>query len=228
MCLSDDRMVFLDLRRDRYLCLNGRDTATATQLFLGSEPPEGDNAPNDADANDERTRLVIRSLSDNGLLALGGTNGKKAAAVHIQTPVNSLIADGRRSTPTIRPKHWVVFLYSTLRASWMLRLYSMQQTVRSVAKRRQRCLTSQAADYNALYEHVAIFHKLRPFYVRKYLCLYDSLALVEFLAHHRFFPHWTFGVTAKPFNAHCWVQDNDCVLNDTVEYVRGFTPIMVV
>jgi hypothetical protein len=64
--------------------------------------------------------------------------------------------------------------------------------------------------------------------VRKHVCLYDSLALVEFLAHYRLFPQWVFGVMAEPFAAHCWVQQDDRVLNDSVDYVRGFTPIMVV
>lgn len=72
------------------------------------------------------------------------------------------------------------------------------------------------------------FQYLRPYYIRKYLCLYDSLALLEFLAHYRIFPQWVFGVTGQPFNAHCWIQESDCVLNDTLEHVRGFTPIMAV
>jgi hypothetical protein len=104
----------------------------------------------------------------------------------------------------------------------------MQQTVESVQLRNQRRVVSQVPDDKALRELVAIFHHLRAYYVRKYLCLFDSLALIEFLARYRHFPQWVFGVTAEPFNAHCWVQEQDCVLNDTVEYVRGFTPIMAI
>ena len=33
---------------------------------------------------------------------------------------------------------------------------------------------------------------------------------------------------ASPFSAHCWVQQGDVVLNDTIENVRPFTPIMAV
>ena len=62
--------------------------------------------------------------------------------------------------------------------------------------------------------------------VRSYLCLFDSLALIHFLARFRVFPDWVFGVTADPFEAHCWVQTGGVVLNDTVERVSAFTPIM--
>jgi hypothetical protein len=59
-------------------------------------------------------------------------------------------------------------------------------------------------------------------------CLHDSLALLEFLARYDIFPDWAFGVRARPFVAHCWVQHGDIVFNDTVEHVAGYTPIMVV
>ena len=35
----------------------------------------------------------------------------------------------------------------------------------------------------------------------------------------RSFPRWVFGVRARPFVAHCWVQYEDMVFNDTVEHV---------
>jgi hypothetical protein len=59
-------------------------------------------------------------------------------------------------------------------------------------------------------------------------CLHDSLAVLEFLARHELFPTWVFGVRARPFAAHCWVQHADIVLNDTFEHVSSYVPIMVV
>jgi hypothetical protein len=32
----------------------------------------------------------------------------------------------------------------------------------------------------------------------------------------------------NPFGAHCWLQHERWVLNDDVEYISTFTPIMVV
>jgi hypothetical protein len=59
-------------------------------------------------------------------------------------------------------------------------------------------------------------------------CLFDSLALLEYLARHGIYADWVFGVQTRPFAAHCWVQHGDIVFNDTVEHVSGYTPIMVV
>jgi hypothetical protein len=52
--------------------------------------------------------------------------------------------------------------------------------------------------------------------------------LSEFLARHGIHPVWIFGVQARPFAAHCWLQLNGTVLNDTVDHVIGYTPIMAV
>ena len=38
---------------------------------------------------------------------------------------------------------------------------------------------------------------------------------------------WVFAVKGAPFAAHCWIQLGDIVLNDSVENVRAYTPIMV-
>jgi hypothetical protein len=42
------------------------------------------------------------------------------------------------------------------------------------------------------------------------------------------FPRWVFGVQSRPFAAHCWLQLGGVVLNDTVDHVKRYTPIMVV
>ena len=72
----------------------------------------------------------------------------------------------------------------------------------------------------------SIFNVWRAYYVRPSLCLFDSLCLLEFLACYALFPKWVFGVNAEPFQAHCWVQEGTAVLNDTVERVSAYTPIM--
>jgi hypothetical protein len=33
---------------------------------------------------------------------------------------------------------------------------------------------------------------------------------------------------AEPFGAHCWLQERDYLLNDAVERVGMYTPIMVI
>jgi hypothetical protein len=59
-------------------------------------------------------------------------------------------------------------------------------------------------------------------------CLVRSLALFRMLARFEIFPDLVIGVTASPFAAHAWVQIGDVVLNDSVDRVRRFVPILII
>lgn len=58
-------------------------------------------------------------------------------------------------------------------------------------------------------------------------CLPRSIALALCLARHRCRAHVVLGVKLAPFAAHCWAQSHDEVLNDELEEVRRYTPIIV-
>jgi hypothetical protein len=76
---------------------------------------------------------------------------------------------------------------------------------------------------------VTAFVHLRPlFYTTREACLLDSLTLTHFLARYGVFPTWVFGVKTDPFYAHCWVQQGDFVFNDSPDFIKGFSPILVV
>ncbi|MCC4610968.1 UNVERIFIED_ORG: hypothetical protein FHT06_001515 [Xanthomonas campestris] len=59
-------------------------------------------------------------------------------------------------------------------------------------------------------------------------CLPDSIALTRFLERRRLCVDLVFGVTSAPFSAHCWVQYQGIVLNDTLDHVRAHTTILVI
>lgn len=59
-------------------------------------------------------------------------------------------------------------------------------------------------------------------------CLPRSIAQVLRIAAHGYRAHLAIGVKDRPFGAHAWVQFGDEVLNDSLEEVRRYTPILVV
>jgi hypothetical protein len=59
-------------------------------------------------------------------------------------------------------------------------------------------------------------------------CLSRSMALAACLAAHGDRTRIVLGVHSPPFAAHCWVQHGDSVLNDSVEEVLRYQPILVV
>ena len=228
LCLADKRYVFLDLRRDQYLSLNRRNTDRVIALLSGPVEMRPETPAGRSIEDCDKTHRVVQTLIDKGILVTTGKSGKTVEVATVDTPESALLVEGRNYEPAIRLRHCVMFLRASVKASWKLRFYSMNRTVQSVDRRKQRYIESCSADHETLRQLLAIFHRLRPFYARKYLCLFDSLALVEFLAYYRLYPQWVFGVVAEPFGAHCWVQSDQYVLNDRPEYVRGYTPIMVV
>jgi hypothetical protein len=107
----------------------------------------------------------------------------------------------------------------------MLRWRSLEKTVAHVTQRRKSAAVPRAAV--GLETLVQRFASCRSRFGRKDACLFNSLALLDFLALHGLYPKLVFGVSMRPFHAHCWVQHEDTVVGDTLERVSEFTPIMV-
>ncbi|MGH8195877.1 MAG: lasso peptide biosynthesis B2 protein [Woeseiaceae bacterium] len=225
-CFSGSHLVFLDLPRNKYFCLNAHNTRLATHLFPGlADRNDNSSGPDSIDIRKEAQR-VAAALVERGLLTQGDTKCGEAQPLRIQTVRRVAVCERMGREPAVRIGHLTTFFHASLKASWKLRWYSMLRTVRSIVAQKDRRIEPHSVNQQVLSDLVRIFHRLRPFYGRKYLCLYDSLALLQFLAAYRLFPQWVFGVKAEPFGAHCWVQEGDCVLNDAVEFVREYTPIM--
>lgn len=75
---------------------------------------------------------------------------------------------------------------------------------------------------------VTQFVKLRVwFYTARDACLLDSLVMTSVLRRHKIDARLHIGVAVAPFSAHAWVQVGSCVLDDTVEHVCEYTPILV-
>jgi hypothetical protein len=115
-----------------------------------------------------------------------------------------------------------------LYSDWTLRILSIARIVDAVAKNKRSRANVAQTDWTKTGHMARMFHKYRPLFPRDYLCLFDSLALVRFLSRYDLYPDWVFGVQEAPFSAHCWVQAGAVVLNDHLDNVSGYTPIMTV
>ena len=121
------------------------------------------------------------------------------------------------------------FVSCTLGTERRLRPGQFTTNVALFAQRKRKHAAAHATfDFDRARAQVAVFDTLRPWWPQNYRCLYDSLALLVFLAASDLFPTWVFGVQEEPFEAHCWVQAGEVVLNDSLESVSAFTPIMIV
>lgn len=71
-----------------------------------------------------------------------------------------------------------------------------------------------------------LFWDMAPWLPIRGQCLQRSAALVSYLRRLGLGAEWVFGVRLWPFAAHCWVQCDDACLNDDVERLQAFTPIL--
>jgi len=98
----------------------------------------------------------------------------------------------------------------------------------SAYRQRKTCKRIGITDEARLLRAVDAFARARLLVPIEPRCLLDSLSLLRFLARRGLHTHLIFGVSTDPFAAHCWLQTDDLVLNDSVGNVMAHTPIRTV
>jgi transglutaminase superfamily protein len=228
LCQGKRHWVILDVDRDKYLCVDRQQFEALGPSLEGWSDRAGPDR-GDAAAISEDGDALAKDLLSLGILGKEAANAKDALPTAYPLPTEAIELDvparPRRSSWT----HAFSFFAASARASRELRRQPFRLTIESVRGRKRREAGRAApSEFERAQPLVSVFERLRLYYPRSYLCLFDSLALIHFLARFGVFPDWVFGVTADPFEAHCWVQSGNTVLNDRVERVSAFTPIMVV
>jgi len=228
VCVNGEHLVLLDLKEDRYWALEASQTAGLGPLVVGW-PVKATASTEDADSPSPETMAAIEMLLGRGLLVDGIPPGKDATPVSAPVPKRELVSEAE-AAPGPRVGSWLTFFTASAFAKLALRTWRFERVVLRVRRRKElKGPQSGPLDAERARKLVEAFARYRVFlFSSKDECLYDSLALIEFLARYGIYPDWVFGVQTRPFAAHCWVQHGDIVFNDTVEHVTGYTPIMVV
>jgi hypothetical protein len=220
-CERNSQVILLDLRADRYLALDPRASSLFPHLVEG----------NACSTTDKETSELVDALLRRGLLTSGSREGRNDTSVALPAPAFEVTADSFDGCLRLRARDVYAFCFALGKTGIRLRLLSLFHVVtaaRTRHARREACLGRTGRSCN-LATRVAVFGRLRPLaFTARNACLFESLAMIEFLASFGVDASWVFGVQTAPFCAHCWVQLGDTVINDTVERVRGFTPIMAV
>jgi hypothetical protein len=228
VCVNGEHLVLLDLKEDRYWALEAAQTAGLGPLVPGWPVKAPEGTAGRAGLSDETTE-AIDVLKGRGLLTEGIPPGKDATPVTAIKAAKELTSDTETSAGPSQGS-WLAFFVASTFAKFALRTWPFERVIQRVRHRKQ-LMASKAglSDIERTRKLVEAFARYRVFlFSSKNECLHDSLALIEFLARYGIYPDWVFGVQTRPFAAHCWVQQEDVVFNDTVEHVGGYTAIMVV
>jgi hypothetical protein len=208
------QMVLLDLRRSRYHAVPPPVRDVLRQVMRGQALGPGPSR-------------IGALLVDHGLL-----NQREAPARYDrQTPplrddggTVDAVAEGGCSIP------WVArLLVLQIVSAWALRVQSLETLVARLACMRANnaghCASDAEAARDKILRAFRATHRVVP---PRNRCFMKSIALFKALTAAGIGVDLVVGVRAAPFFAHCWVQHQGRLLDDTVERVRLFTPILVV
>jgi hypothetical protein len=225
VCNTQDYWIILSASRDKYLCVTHANLTSIGRRLHGWRDRSG--AVEDFPSFGVEADTLIASLMTNGVITENPIDGKPFA--ESECPVQQRAMETFDSNAPIEHPLFCVtrFFLACARVDWQLRTKEFSRTLATINRRRLR-VASSTVIHNVTFVSrlIATFKNLRPLYPRPYLCLFDSLALLEFLASYRSFPRVVFGVVADPFQAHCWLQEGNVVLNDDLERVGKYKPLL--
>lgn len=205
LCDIEGRLLMLDLRRDRYFELDDR-SAAGLRAWRAAEPQEGE-------------RPEVAGLVERGFL-VPADRADLSGWVERDAPIRSLLD----LDPRLPRSAWAA-LPETAAALWAVRRRLRRGLARAVDHARAIRPASNGGDANPPFARFRAARRLVPLPPN---CLLDSLALLAILARRGIGCELVFGVKLDPFAAHCWLEANGVVLNDSTDTISSFKPILVV
>ena len=208
-CEANRRIVLMDLNSQRYFTLSS-DTEAAFRRLISTQLSE----PGDAS-------LLAQLLAPVPF----SRESREAATVLPAAPTRSAVEDPSGHPSPLLIGSALTYRWSTarqLRHDAFKKIVARLRTLKA-AGRHVRPLSSRQQQ-----DAIAAFLKTSRIFKTHNLCLAHSIAMYRFLASRHYFPNLVLGVKMTPWAAHAWVQDEDMVLNDTVDRVRPYTPILVI
>ena len=227
VCNVQGYWIILNVSRDKYLCVTHADLTSIGSRIYGWQHRD-DSAENYQSSDDGRNTLV-ESLVARGVLTSNSDKGKAFVESENAGGEKAVALPASIGPAKARFLNVAHFFFACAKIDWCLRKGKLPLALARIKRRRLRAaLSTRLLEDSKVIRLIAAFKDLRPLYPRPYLCLFDSLALLEFLADHHSYPRIVFGVVADPFQAHCWLQEGSVLLNDDLERVGRYKPIMSV
>jgi hypothetical protein len=215
-CRRGNAFVFLHLSKDEYFLVTGEQARALVDMC---DAPRGGQPTVNAAA--------LADLLRGGLLTDEPRLGRPFTLTRPTFSTDPLL-ECESQLPRTRPQDYSNLFIACLSAMWRLRWCGLLSAVDRVYALRSRRSPSENFDLERARQLTAVFKKLRRLFPSNYLCLFDSLALIEFLALYSMYPAWIFGVKLEPWAAHCWVQHEGVTFDEDPEEAASYTQILCI
>jgi hypothetical protein len=232
---DESAVVFMNLRRDQYSMFVGSKALAFKDMLLTNSDsvwtltgyPRNTHSDPHANAQDLDDQMLA-DLLRNELLTTDRSRAASPKRNDIFLPNQDLIDWNTEEPPRIRLRDVCRFAMACTLVSSRLRFSHIETITRSIERRKSRQLNARTFSMADIRRLVNVYTRLRPLFPRNFLCLFDSLSLLEFLARYNFFPDMVFAVRVDPWSAHCWLQYGTVSLNQDWNEARSYLPIMVI
>ncbi len=223
-CCRGDVVIFLDVKLDRYTMISG-DQGRAFLSVISMPPPESASAePTFGTELDEK----LQELVAGGILTMDASAGKPPRPHGGNVPTKSLAELETRYGAKVTLSILWAFVLACTKTALLIRFCRFERLIQSLQRRKTLRATTVSMDFTKARTLVLAFRRLRMHFPVDYVCLFDSVALVEFLARFDLYPNLIFAVQFDPWSAHCWVQSGEYSFNNDVEETDTYLPIMSV
>jgi Transglutaminase-like superfamily len=226
-CCTGEFCVFLDLKRDQYISVNTGSLCEVAR-FIDGLNISGRSSASASERFAPQSAGLLDALCSAQLIT-GTHSHKPSRTASIPHPGADLTSVGAPDASPNGAAHLLHLAKAFCGAHLELSRRPLARVIAKVEHRKlQRHVGYNENDLRRTLVLAHHFSKFRFLYPKNYLCLFDSLALLFYLARYNLYPMWVFGVREAPFFAHCWVQAGPIVLSDYRDKVIPYTPIMVI
>jgi hypothetical protein len=228
VCIAND-VIWLDRKNGRYHRTAGSRTALLARLVHGWPRDESGTSAiqGEVPPTSEALQALASELVAKGLISAGIENGHRFRSA-VLSPAEATMEEASAGAKAYR-RDWQRILNACVMTRLALRVGKLHLALSGIEKKKIERTDSGRLDEEEVRRLVRIFRYLRLFfYTPRQRCLFDSLVLARFLAAYGIAPSLVIGISTGPFRAHSWVQFGDTVLIGELDYVRRFSPILVV
>jgi hypothetical protein len=210
-CSCGGRFIFLDLHKDRYFALSAETERGFARLI-------------EEDALDPASAKAVERLAAAGLIVASREGRRLQPPVSPSAPRSSLVREpGQLSRMALAHA-----LTRLVLSAWSTRVLPLDRRV-ALLTRRKANVPATASYRPDVVDNIArafAFAGLIASPINQ--CLPRSFAVAHALLDKKVRPDLIFGVRAQPFGAHCWVQVGSQLVNESLDEVRNFVPILAV
>lgn len=228
ICTLEDSVLFLDLKRNQYATIP-RSALPALQVSLAGFRSMLPSIHHQVKSCTTAT-ADLKDLVAHGLLTQSATHGRPVAPLTLEPPCAALAPGLRNPQGGANMRAISAFVLSYLYVGANMRarrLHALVVNLQVAAARTSPDAASTSTEH--LLTLLSAFRRYRTFvYTAHDECLFNALVLTHFLHHYSVPATLVIGVRAKPFYAHAWVQVANVVVDDRLEYVLRFKPILAV